>query len=225
MYYTIYKITNNTNGKYYIGQHKTQNLDDGYMGSGHRILAAIKKYGKENFSKEILHVFESQEEMDAKEKELVVIDRANTYNLNEGGTGNWNYINTNQLNRNGNPGANNYFITHTKEASEFGKIRGKENVDKGINIKASQVARLSPNYPGNKIYTCPHCDTTGSGGGMFASHFDNCKHNPDYIPKERKKMYLRTCPHCGFEGRGGSMTRHIKNCEKVLDTSLEPVLV
>lgn len=28
MYYTIYKTTNNINGKYYIGKHKTQNLDE-----------------------------------------------------------------------------------------------------------------------------------------------------------------------------------------------------
>lgn len=97
MYYTIYKITNTINDKYYIGKHQTKNLEDGYMGSGRLIKAAIKKYGVENFIKEILHVFDNEQEMNQKEKELVVLSEM-SYNLCEGGKGGFGYINKNHLN-------------------------------------------------------------------------------------------------------------------------------
>lgn len=92
MHYTVYKITNKLNGKFYIGKHQTQDLNDGYMGSGKLLKYAIKKYGIENFSKEILHIFETEEEMNAKEKELVILSE-DSYNLCEGGKGGFSYIN------------------------------------------------------------------------------------------------------------------------------------
>ena len=45
--FIIYKIVNVANGKYYIGKHKTFELDDGYLGSGIAISGALRKYGKE----------------------------------------------------------------------------------------------------------------------------------------------------------------------------------
>ena len=88
MIYYIYKITNLRNGKIYIGIHKTQSLNDGYMGSGKLLKAAIKKYGKDNFKKEVLETFKNEKDMIAREQELVtaqfVLDE-NNYNIMPGG--------------------------------------------------------------------------------------------------------------------------------------------
>ena len=56
MFYYIYKITNINNGCFYIGSHKTYDLNDGYFGSGIYLKRAIKKYGKESFKKEMLKI-------------------------------------------------------------------------------------------------------------------------------------------------------------------------
>ena len=87
-YYTIYKITNLINGKIYIGFHSTNDLDDGYMGSGKGIKRAIKKYGEENFHKEILAIYDNQKDAEDLERELVnedFVNRLDTYNMTIGG--------------------------------------------------------------------------------------------------------------------------------------------
>lgn len=101
MNYFIYKITNIINGRFYIGAHQTKNINDGYMGSGKALQAAYKKYGIENFKKEILFYCNSVEEMYAVEKELVQPFRNNkkSYNIMEGGKGGFNSIN--ELGQNG----------------------------------------------------------------------------------------------------------------------------
>ena len=96
MFYYLYEIKNLINNKIYVGVHKTNSIDDGYMGSGKVILRAIKKYGIENFSKTILETFENSKVMFAREKEVVTdefLARVDTYNLRRGGSGGFDYIN------------------------------------------------------------------------------------------------------------------------------------
>ena len=90
MKYIIYQITNKINNKIYVGKHQTENMNDGYFGSGIALRNAIKKYGKENFTKEILFVFDTEQEMNDKERELIneeFVSRKDTYNLGVGGEG------------------------------------------------------------------------------------------------------------------------------------------
>lgn len=69
-FHYIYKIIRD-DGRYYIGMHSTDNLDDGYFGSGKRITRSIKKHGRERHRKEILEFLPTRYELKIRETELV----------------------------------------------------------------------------------------------------------------------------------------------------------
>jgi hypothetical protein len=84
---------------------------------------AIKKYGEENFKREILFECSSREEMNAKEAELVnenFLKRDDIYNLQVGGGGGFDYINKNGLWGDPNKGGIAY-AKRLKEDPEFRK--------------------------------------------------------------------------------------------------------
>ena len=89
-YHYIYKTTNIKNGKYYIGMHSTDNLEDGYMGSGKRLRRSLKKYGKQNFKSEILEFLPNRVSLVEKEKELInekLLKDSLSMNIKKGGEG------------------------------------------------------------------------------------------------------------------------------------------
>ena len=89
-YFYFYKITNNINSKFYYGVHSTNNLNDGYMGSGIALHKAINKYGVENFTKEIIQFFDDEVSMYEYEKDFVneqLVKNTKCYNLTTGGGG------------------------------------------------------------------------------------------------------------------------------------------
>ena len=113
MNYIIYKTTNRTNGKYYIGCHQTNNLNDGYLGSGKHLRNAIKKYGPANFKFEILYSVSTREKMFELERKIVneeLVKSPLTYNLKIGGSG-------------GNPGIVGAFKGKTHKQESIEKIR------------------------------------------------------------------------------------------------------
>lgn len=122
MYGYIYKITNLINNKIYIGKHKSKFYDKNYYGSGIIIKRVIKKYGKENFSIEILHSCESNAELN--EKEIYYIDLYKCrdsnigYNMSKGGDG-------------GNVGKN--YFHHSQESYKKGVETRRRNGTLGYN--------------------------------------------------------------------------------------------
>ena len=85
----IYKTTNLINSKIYIGQQTHKRWS--YLGSGKILKLAIKKYGRENFKKEIIEICNSIEELNEKEiywiKIFNSIDKNIGYNIAFGGGG------------------------------------------------------------------------------------------------------------------------------------------
>jgi len=162
-YYTIYKITHIPSGKFYIGRHQTKNLDDEYMGSGAYLKRAQEKYGLDQFRKEYLHIFDSDQPMYEMEQELVTEEfckRSDTYNVQSGGfDGGWQWVNI--------IGAG-----HTPEAREKAakKNRGSDGVKYGAfltntNFRGSgkrglEIARK--NYPEGTFKNKTHTDQTKS---------------------------------------------------------------
>ena len=86
----IYITTNLVNGKRYLGQKEfSQNNWKAYLGSGIAFKKALDKYGEENFSRNIIYICYSEEELNQIEYELSVffdvVESNDWYNLVLGG--------------------------------------------------------------------------------------------------------------------------------------------
>lgn len=113
-YHYIYKTTCTVTGKFYVGMHSTDNLDDGYLGSGKILGYSRKKYGDENHKREIVEMLPSRDELKLREKEIVneeLLNHPLNINLKYGGDGGWDYLNDSSK-------------QHLERCSRAGKIGG-----------------------------------------------------------------------------------------------------
>lgn len=90
MYY-IYQTINLIDNKIYIGVHLSSDIqNDTYLGSGFYLRRAVKKYGRHNFKRIVLHQIESKQQAYLTERSIVneqFIARPDTYNMKAGGKG------------------------------------------------------------------------------------------------------------------------------------------
>ena len=95
MFHFIYK-TYSSSGLYYYGRHTTDNLNDGYFGSG-KWIRSIKD--KSNLKRDIIFFCETQEELLKKEKEYIskYINDPKCMNFNENSVGFSSINNPNKL--------------------------------------------------------------------------------------------------------------------------------
>jgi hypothetical protein len=89
-FHFIYKTECKTTGKFYIGMHSTDNLNDGYIGSGKILRRSIAKHGREDHVLSILLFCNNRTELKFQEKMIVNEDLLKDefcMNLKQGGEG------------------------------------------------------------------------------------------------------------------------------------------
>jgi len=203
--FIVYRVTNNVNGRYYIGVHKTDDLNDGYMGSGILIQRALKKHGKENFTREILASFDDADSAYLEEKRLVdeaLVRDGRSYNLREGGYGGRMCEDSRRKVSQSLTGRKRPDISGENNPSKREDIRQKiSETKRGKKFSEEHKQKISEANKGNVGYwvgktrsddtkrkiseankgrkfpevTCPHCKKTGAIAPMTNWHFDKCK--------------------------------------------------
>lgn len=188
MYYTIYETKNLITGRKYLGKHKTSNPDDSYLGSGLKLKEAVKKYGKENFSKKVLFVFDNRKEMDDKEAELVTqeeVSNSEYYNMCLGGSGGFGMIGKTQSNYQksvmsrklkGVKKTEQHKANHHKSLMETLNDPNYIHPNKGVKRSEETRQKISQAVRNRKMYTCEHCGMKLKGKTNYVRyHGDKCK--------------------------------------------------
>ena len=128
-YHFIYKTTDTRNYNFYIGMHSTDNLNDGYVGSGNRIKNIKYKHGVEIFNIDILEFFPDRESLKKREEEIVnsnLLKEDKCMNLKPGGSGGFcndehkqKYVMAGSI-------AGNLKLNELYKNPEYGKYRGEK---------------------------------------------------------------------------------------------------
>ena len=140
-YHYIYKTTCQVTGKFYIGMHSTDDLEDGYLGSGKILGYSLAKHGKENHKKEILEFLPDRVALKAREAEVVneeLLANPLCINLKYGGEGGWDHISPEI--RKVNAIANSGFCNQYKLSSES-RQRIADGSSKGGKITGQKIGK------------------------------------------------------------------------------------
>ena len=219
MHHYVYITTNLSNGKQYVGDHSTKNLEDNYLGSGVYLKKSIEKYGKENFVREILEFFDTkQKAFDGQEKWINECDTLtpNGYNLSPtGGYGTFGGSMSEETRRKiGKIHKGRKVSKETKEKISKalkGRVKSSKECE---NIRQSKLGRKNPMF-GKNLTTETKEKMSNSHKGQIAWNKDiklsketkekmsiagknkiftkKHKNKISLSHKERKKIY---CSHC-----------------------------
>lgn len=227
MYGYVYKTTNLTNGKIYVGQKKSNNFIPTYFGSGTLIKRAIEKYGIDNFKVEMIDSSTNADELDEKEifwiKELKSKCEYGNYNIADGGylarydfneQPEWRKEEIRQklskvnLGRKRSPETRKLISKiqtgrkQSKETCELKSKLGKERLKNNPELYNKVIKNLKPKPPmGVNVYE----------HGVLVHSFESAKECLEYFKKNglsKNPLYdnlLRGKPICPFKERPSNM--------------------
>ena len=159
----IYITTNKINGKKYIGQKKYCGNYETYLGSGIALKNAIAKYGRENFTREIIEECGTKDELDEREKYWIkyydATNSDNFYNITNGGDGGFG---------------------SGKNSPWYGKHLSKETKDKLSKMKSGE---------NNPFYGKTHSDEVKKRLSEKASKQRHSKETKDKLSKSIKENH------------------------------------
>lgn len=241
-YHIVYKTTNLINQNIYIGAHSTDDLSDDYLGSGDNIVKAIKKYGRENFSREILHIHDNPKSMFLSEASIVTtefIKRKDVYNIIPGGYGGRNKGSMGLKHMHNPVTGDRCAVYHTaiEKMLEDGWVIGRNmssttgtiwinkdsekkmiplsNLESYINAGWSEGLPKSPTFGKIWIY-----NSRTDEYSLCDNNELDVKLNEGWIRKKWSpiqkgtKQSIITCPHCGKSGGKNAMKHlHFDNCK------------
>jgi group I intron endonuclease len=181
--------------------HSTDNLDDGYLGSGKHLWNSIHKYGKENHSKEILEYLLDRNSLAEREKQIVneeLIHDKFCMNLMKGGKGG--FVNDEaQFKRSQAGGKRNWELNREKMIF---KLTGKKRTEE-TKRKLSECQKGNKNHFYNKHHTEESKEKIGlinsiKQKGEKNSQYGTCWITNNKENKKIKKEDINIYINCGW---------------------------
>ena len=190
MFGYVYKITNTLNNKIYIGKREKSSLDENYWGSGKHIKYAIKKYGTDNFNREILEWCDTKDDLCEKEtfyiKEFDATNPDIGYNIATNGWGGG--------------------FPHTEEWKTAHS--GAGNGRYGKEVPQETRNKISEARKGKGTGPCPQKGRSGVKKPIgFGDKIRKARLGVKFSP-EAKANWERSMKNCGWEKNKG---KHIFN--------------
>ena len=235
-YHYIYKTTNDLSGRYYYGLHSTDDLEDGYLGSGTYLRRAIRKHGEENFTKEIIEFCKSRNELALAESKVVTLKevaKKECMNLYVGGALGFRGTHSEETKlkmRNFNLGKvlnkehrkkiseslKNHIVTK-ETRSKISKINSNPSKEQRRKMSEGQINRFKTHSVWNKGKTNVYSDE------ILKKMSESAKNKLPVSVETRMKMSIAKkgipkekvkCPHCNKEGGLAIMKRwHFEKCK------------